>query len=156
MNVLMMTHVMYPMGTWYRALNLAYALGRRGHSVSIVRGGMQRLVPLSEQAPGVTIWAFPRLWGSSLFHLGTRMPWDLAARVALQVPRRFDVVHGFTHHLNALFPALAGRWVNPAALIVGDRDDLWTQGGLYGDGASSLLQRATFSPVEPLLADRAA
>ena len=142
MKILMLTAVMYPAGTWYRAFNLAVALGRRGHSVSVVRGGMQRVWPRVESEQGVTIWQVPRLWGSSLFHQGTRMPWDLATRIALQIPGRFDVVHAFSHHFNALFPALVGGWLHPSTLVVGDRDDLWSDGGLYGDGGTgSLIDR---------------
>jgi glycosyltransferase involved in cell wall biosynthesis len=47
----------------------------------------------------------------------------------------YDVVHAFTHHLNSLLPAVLARWVRPGALTIGDRDDLWADGGLYGDGS---------------------
>ena len=81
---------------------------------------------------GVSILEVPRLWGSSLFHQATRMPHDIATRFGLQAVHRFDVVHAFSHHLNALLPALLGSWLRPGTLVVGDRDDLWTEGGLMG------------------------
>jgi glycosyltransferase involved in cell wall biosynthesis len=143
MRILMLTSVMYPVGTWYRVHNLALALGRRGHTVSIVRGGMQRIMPRVDVDRGVTIWLMPRLWGSSVFYYGTRMPWDIAARIAIQAPGKFDVVHGFTHHLNALLPTVVARLVHGGSLVVGDRDDLWSEGGLDGDAKEqSFVHRA--------------
>lgn len=129
MKVLMFTAVLHPVGTWYRAFNLASALVRRGHSVAVVKVGLQRIQLEEETVDGVSVIETPRFWGSSLFHRGTRMPHDIAGRIALQLFRGFDVVHAFTHHLNALLPALASRSARKR-LVLGDRDDLWADGGL--------------------------
>jgi glycosyltransferase involved in cell wall biosynthesis len=131
----MLTSLIHRVGTWHRVFNFARALGRRGHSVCLVKGGTQRLLPVRSVEDGVTLWDFPRFWGSSLFHRGTRMPWDIAARAVFQAASRADVVHTFTHHLNSLLPTVVARWTNPGAITVGDRDDLWADGGLYGDGS---------------------
>jgi glycosyltransferase involved in cell wall biosynthesis len=139
MKVLMFTSVIDRVGTWYRAFNLAAALTRRGHTVTLVKGGTQRLIPRRQVEAGVEIWNLPRLWGSSFFHRGTRMPWDIVERASFQVFGHHDVAHAFTHHLNSMLPALAGRWLRPRTLVLGDRDDLWADGGLYGDGSGRSL-----------------
>jgi glycosyltransferase involved in cell wall biosynthesis len=131
-NILMFTHAMYRIGTWYRVFNLASVLVRRGHSVCIAKAGTQRLLPHESTEDGVSILELPRFWGSSLFYQGTRMPIDIAGRIALQVLRRYDVVHAFTHHLNSLLPALIGHHLRRNTLVLGDRDDLWADGGLLG------------------------
>jgi len=128
----MFTHAMKRIGTWYRVFNLAAGLVQRGHSVRIAKVGMTRLVPEEKIEDGVSILELPRMWGSSLFHEATRMPVDIAARFALQLSHRYDIVHAFTHHLNALLPALLGSWMGRGATVLGDRDDLWSEGGLLG------------------------
>jgi glycosyltransferase involved in cell wall biosynthesis len=140
-----MTAAMFPIGTWYRAHHIATALGRRGHSVTFVMGSRERLRLQREEADGVVTWRIPQLWGASRLHNGTRMPWDLAARIGFEVAGRYDVIHAFTHHFNCLFPALVARWARVPSLVIGDRDDLWSDGGLYGDGSSGpLLQRLDY------------
>jgi glycosyltransferase involved in cell wall biosynthesis len=135
MNILMYTSLIDRVGTWYRAFNLAAALTRRGHRLTLIKGGTQRLVPRRQVEDGVAIWDFPRFWGSSFFHRGTRMPWDIVERIAFSAFEHYDVVHAFTHHLNSMLPALAGKWLRPSTLVLADRDDLWADGGLYGDGS---------------------
>jgi glycosyltransferase involved in cell wall biosynthesis len=131
-KILMFTHALYRIGTWYRVFNLASVLVRRGHSVCIAKMGTQRLVPHESTEDGVAILELPRFWGSSLFYQGTRTPGDIAGRIAVQALRRYDVVHAFTHHLNSLLPALIGRHLRRSAVVLGDRDDLWADGGLLG------------------------
>src|SRR5215471_7276082 len=133
MNVLMFTPSMHRFGTWYRVFNLARALVERGHSVRIAKVGLQRFAPREREEDGVSVVELPRLWGASMLVQGTRMPVDIAARILMPAIRRYDVIHAFTHHLNSLLPALIGRWIGHRALVLGDRDDLWTEGGLYGD-----------------------
>jgi glycosyltransferase involved in cell wall biosynthesis len=103
----------------------------------------RRVVPRITREQGVVLFEMPRLWGSSLFFNGTRMPLDLAVRSVMQIVSRYDVVHAFTHHLNAFLPALVGRWIGRSALFIGDRDDLWTEGGLAGDGRGVGFLRRT-------------
>jgi glycosyltransferase involved in cell wall biosynthesis len=136
MNVLMYTSLIDRVGTWYRAFNLAAALTRRGHTVTLIKGGLQRVIPRRQIEEGVAIWDLPRFFGSSFFHRGTRMPWDIVGRTSFQLFSHYDVVHSFTHHLNSMLPALVGRWIRPSTLVLGDRDDLWADGGLYGDGSN--------------------
>ena len=131
----MFTSVVDRVGTWYRAFNLASSLVRSGHEVTVVKGGVQRIRLREQVEAGVSVVELPRLWGSSVFHRATRMPHDIAGRVALQLSRDFDVVHGFTHLLNSLLPAWIGRWIKPKAIVIGDRDDLWTNGGLMGEAS---------------------
>lgn len=140
MKVLMFTAALQPVGTWYRAFNLASALVARGHSASVVKVGVQRIGLREHIDNGVLVVETPRFWGSSLLHRGTRMPHDIAARVALQMFRGVDVVHAFTHHLNSLLPALIGR-LAPGRVVLGDRDDLWADGGLIGGPDRSGLVR---------------
>ncbi len=145
MDILMFTHVMNRIGTWYRVFNLAAGLVRRGHSVRIAKVGLQRLVPEEKIEDGVSILELPRLWGSSLFHQSTRMPLDITARFAMQLFHRYDVVHAFSHHLNALLPALLGSRSGRGATVLGDRDDLWSEGGLLGaPERPGLLARADY------------
>lgn len=130
----MFTSLIARVGTWYRVFNLAAGLARRGHEVSIVKGGLQRFLPRSKLEAGVTIWDFPRFFGSSVFHRGTRMPWDIVDRTLFGIAQRADVIHSFTHHLNSLLPTLLAGRLAQTPVVVGDRDDLWADGGLYGDG----------------------
>ena len=132
MNILMFTHARSRTGTWYRVFNLAVGLVRRGHSVRIAKLGLQRLVPRETIEDGVSVIDLPRLWGSSLFEDATRMPQDIVGRLALQVFGPYDIVHAFTHHLNALLPALMGSRLRRGTTVLGDRDDLWSEGGLLG------------------------
>ena len=132
MKILMLTHALYRTGTWYRVFNLASVLVRRGHTVSIVKLGLQRMAPRETIEDGVSVLEIPRLWGSSWFHQGTRMPHDIAGRFGWHLLKDFDVVHGFTHHLNSLLPTLLVRWATPKTIVLGDRDDLWAEGGLLG------------------------
>ena len=37
---------------------------------------------------------------------------------ALQLSRRYDIVHAFTHHLNVLLPALLGSWMGRGAPVL--------------------------------------
>jgi glycosyltransferase involved in cell wall biosynthesis len=61
------------------------------------------------------------------------------------VLKDFDVVHGFTHHLNSLLPTLAARWAKRKTIVVGDRDDLWADGGLLGAShRSTWLERLDY------------
>jgi glycosyltransferase involved in cell wall biosynthesis len=140
----MFTAALQRVGTWYRAFNLASALVKRGHSVSVVKVGVQRIRLNEEREDGVSVVEIPRFWGSSLLHRGTRMPHDIAGRIALQVFRGVDVVHAFTHHLNSLLPALVGR-LAPGRVVLGDRDDLWADGGLMGGpDRSGLVERMDY------------
>src|SRR5581483_11077098 len=94
---------------------------------------------------GVAVLEVPRLWGSSLFDPATRMPYDIATRIGVQADHRFDVVHWFTHHLNSLLPPLAGSWLRRGSVVVGYRDDLWTEGGLMGPpGGRPWLERMSY------------
>jgi glycosyltransferase involved in cell wall biosynthesis len=140
MKILMLTHAMFRIGTWYRVRDLGTALVRLGHSVRVAKAGMQRLVPRESIEDGLSIVELPRLWGSSWFYQGTRMPVDIAGRLAMEVFGRYDVVHAFTHHLNCLLPAALGSRLLPKTLVVGDRDDLWADGGLLGnpDGGTAM------------------
>jgi glycosyltransferase involved in cell wall biosynthesis len=143
----MLTAVTGRYGTWFRTINLAAGLVRRGHQVTLIRvAGDRRLIPRRSVEEGVSLYEMPRLWGSSwLFHRGTRVPLDIAARVAMQLVNGYDVVHAFTHYLNALLPAVIARRLQGSAVVVGDRDDLWTEGGLLGDGRSGgALQRLDY------------
>lgn len=128
----MFTHALFRIGTWYRVLNLASVLARRGHTVRIAKAGTQRLLPRETVEDGVSIVELPRLWGSSWFDQGTRMPADIVGRVLLESVGHYDVVHAFTHHLNCLLPAVVGRGLLRKTAVVGDRDDLWADGGLLG------------------------
>jgi glycosyltransferase involved in cell wall biosynthesis len=136
----MLTAVTGRYGTWFRAINFAEGLVRRGHEVTLIRvASDRRMIPRRSTENGVSLLEMPRLWGSAgLFHRGTRIPADIVARVLMQVATPYDVVHAFTHYLNALLPAVLGRWIRKSTIVVGDRDDLWAgDGGLLGDGRSS-------------------
>ena len=96
----------------------------------------RRLIPRHSVEEGVSIYEMPRFWGSSaVFHQGTRIPFDISARVLMQLVNEYDVVHAFTHYLNALLPALIGGRLRKSLIVVGDRDDLWTDGGLMDRGS---------------------
>jgi glycosyltransferase involved in cell wall biosynthesis len=138
MKVLMFTSLIERVGTWYRAFNLAAGLAKKGHSVMLVKGGVQRYVPRATRESGVEVWDFPRFFGSSLFHRGTRMPWDIALRSVFAAAKRCDVIHSFTHHLNSLLPTLLAGRAARTPVVMGDRDDLWADGGLYDHGRTVL------------------
>lgn len=134
MKILLLTAIDRRFGTWFRTFNLAAGLVKRGHQVTFMRiSGDRHVVPRHTVEEGVSIYEVPRFWGATaVFHSGTRMPVDIAVRVLMQLVNKYDVVHSFTHYLNAILPALIARQIRRSPVFVGDRDDLWTDGGLMG------------------------
>jgi glycosyltransferase involved in cell wall biosynthesis len=120
-------------GTWFRCRDLAAALARRGHEVSVQKIALdRRLRRRVQREDGFRLIETPRGWGMRFSHNGTRLPSDILSRVVETLRSPVDVVHTFSHHFNAMIPGLVGRAARRAGVVVADWDDLWTEGGLYG------------------------
>jgi len=146
LQILQICPTMYEAGTWFRCFYLARGLARRGHDVTLLKVSPDSRFSFEESSrDGVRIVETPRFWGSSVSHHNTRIPSDVLARIQFILRQRFDVLHTYSHHVNAMLPGLLGRLLHPDTALVVDWDDLWTEGGLYDlNPHSTLLQRISY------------
>ncbi len=129
-------------GTFYRALEVARHLARRGHRVTLIATHPQaRRGWTWERVDGVELGLSPALLPRPVRYGGWD-PWTVLSRLHRLRDRPFDLVHTFeTRPVNAL-PArrLQGR----GALWVADWADLFGSGGFVEDrplGLRLLLRR---------------
>src|SRR5436190_9391130 len=133
MKVLLLCPAMHRVCTWFRCYHLGAALARGGHAVTLLKVSPERrVIPRVTEEAGMRLYETPRFWGGRVSHNGTRLPSDLLARVALVWREPFDVVHTFSHHVNAMLPGFASKLRRAHGVLVADWDDLWTDGGIYG------------------------
>lgn len=109
-------------------LRYGKAMAHRGHMVTLMRQGQQRLLPATEHRNGVEIVTMPRLGGDLYFPKSVR-PNDIAARCWHVLRRRYDVHHAFQEFESVALPWLMSRRLKRARLHVYDADDLWVDGG---------------------------
>lgn len=145
MRILQLCPTMHEAGTWFRCFCLSKALVKRGHQVTLVKVSPDsRLKTRHSQRDGVDIVETPRFFGSSWSHGNTRLVSDLLSRSALAAVERFDVVHTYSHHFNAVLPGLVAKAAHPGTALVMDWDDLWTDGGLYSAPEHGLVPRLDY------------
>src|SRR5256885_14857287 len=94
LRVLFLSAIMNRVGTWFRTFGLARGLARRGHDVTVVKVSPdRRIVPARTVESGVVVWEMPRFYGWRFSHRGSRLPVEIAARLALLATTRYDVAH---------------------------------------------------------------
>ena len=142
MRILYVTPISHRAGTWFRCFHLARELVRLGHEVTLLKTSMdRRVVPNAWVEEGVRIVDSPRFWGSRWSRGNTRLPSDLLYRSLVVLRERWDVAHAFSHHLNAVWPALLAKQTGRVQRVFLDWDDLWTRGGIYGDRPTTPIAR---------------
>lgn len=152
MRIVMPLHNPTETGTYWRALQLARGLGRRGHSVTVLSSSPHRrlsLVSSKDQVKGVRIVESPNLFGG-VFRSG----WDilnLASRVQWARNHSFDIIHGFEARPTVIFPALYWKYVQGASLVL-DWCDWFGRGGSVEERGPIL--RTLLSPIETFFEER--
>lgn len=147
MRVLQLCPAMHREGTWFRTFFLSRALARRGHDVTLVKvSASARLRTVRSEEDGVHLVETPRFVGGRFSHHGTRLPSDVLARVLHVTRERYEIVHAYAHHLNVMLPGLVARHVLRRGTLVMDWDDLWSEGGIYGEKpARGWLERSSLA-----------
>lgn len=142
LRILYVTPISHRAGTWFRCFSLARELARLGHEVTLLKTSAdRRVVPNAWMEDGVRIVDSPRFWGSRWSRGNTRLPSDLLYRTLVVLRERWDVAHAFSHHMNAVWPALLAKGAGRATRLFFDWDDLWTRGGIYGDTPTAPIAR---------------
>lgn len=157
MRALILVHNLAERGSWFRALEIARRLVRRGHHVqlaytsdtrkyrpvyrrmdasaqSVAEGALSvqrgRIAPPPPGAPGEFVWAeCPNFTFFNEIQEGWSL-FDNAVRVRDALASRWDLIYGFSHKPDCVLPALAGK--ARGAKVVLDWSDWWGgEEGLY-------------------------
>jgi glycosyltransferase involved in cell wall biosynthesis len=128
MRIVYLNHNYEGLGTYFRCLNLARTLGRRGHEVTIIcasRGNFDLRIRRKQVGDGVTVVTLPRVRIHE-YHTGHFFRGVLGSILAVTHP--FDLIHAFAVAQPATaLPAIASR-VRPGTPLAVDWDDAWTGG----------------------------
>jgi glycosyltransferase involved in cell wall biosynthesis len=136
MKIMFLSSALTYGGTYIRCQELSRWLTRQGHDVVVVKvSERSRTRILRSEINGIRVLEMPRFWGMRWFG-NDRLPSDILARVLHLAANRYDVVHLFSHHLSGYLPWRLAGILGWAELLVNDWDDLWTDGGWYGDGCN--------------------
>jgi glycosyltransferase involved in cell wall biosynthesis len=133
-------------GTYWRALELARGLARRGHTLTVMSTSRRHMFRSTTQSDGltsVTLVETPDLMRGPL-----RSGWDpynVLTRVAWQRQQHFDLVHAFESRPTAIYPALA--WRQRGAKLVMDWCDWFGRGGSVEERPDPVI-RTILRPVE--------
>lgn len=132
-------------GAYYRGVNLAAPLARRGHDVTLMSiHPSARLRLVERELDGVKLVESPDLlWGVG------RTGWDPwnTVRRALWIRRRsFDVIHTVDTRPAVCLPAILGRKAS-GAVWVADWTDWWGRGGATTEREGWLI-RTLIGPLE--------
>jgi glycosyltransferase involved in cell wall biosynthesis len=138
-------------GAYYRGLNLAVPLVRRGHDATLMtihptaRGRM-----VERELDGVKLVESPDLlWG--IGRTGWD-PWDTLKRTLWIRERHFDVIHTVDTRPAVSLPAILARNASGAAWVA-DWTDWWGRGGATEERAGWLV-RTLIGPVELFFEER--
>jgi len=153
LRVLMLLSNTAGKGTYWRAVELARPLARRGHTCTVLATSPShrfRFEVRPDTCPGVTLVKAPdMLWGP------LRSGWDLwsaLARVMWGRVREFDLVHAFESRPSVILPALYWKRRRNARLVL-DWCDWFGRGGSVEERPSALV-RAALRPVETFFEER--
>jgi glycosyltransferase involved in cell wall biosynthesis len=134
-------------GTYWRALYLARALAKRGHTLTVLATSRHRRLRFDVQPdvePGVTLVEAPDLlWGP--LRSGWD-PWNALSRIGWARGQQFDLVHAFECRPVVIFPALYWQRRRNARLVI-DWCDWFGRGGSVEERPSWLM-RTVLRPVE--------
>lgn len=145
MRILCLNHNVAGSGTYQRAFNLARALGRRGHAVTLVTTSRSaRVATRWVERRGVSVLEAPDLWWGPA-RTGWD-PWNVLRRFLALRGRDFDLVHAFDSRPVVIGPALAVRHRTGAPLFM-DWADWWGRGGWIRE-RSAWPVRTFFGPIE--------
>jgi len=141
MKIMFLSSALTYGGTYVRCQELSRWLGRQGHDVVVVKvSERSRTRILTSEINGIRVLEMPRFWGMRWFG-NDRLPSDILARIWHLVGNRYDVLHLFSHHLSGYVPWRLAKILGRADLFVNDWDDLWTDGGWFGDGSNPGIPR---------------
>jgi glycosyltransferase involved in cell wall biosynthesis len=133
-------------GTYWRALQLARGLAKRGHVITAVftsRDRHARFATRSDVQDGVTLVESP-----DLTHGPLRSGWDpynTLARLRWGRDQVFDIVHAFEARPTVIYPALA--WQRRGTKLVLDWCDWFGKGGSVEERPNRTI-RTVLRPVE--------
>lgn len=134
-------------GTYWRGLQLARSLAKRGHEIVVLATSRDRRLRFDTQPDrqkGVTLVEAPDLlWGS------LRSGWDfwsILARIDWSQSRHFDLVHAFESRPTVIFPALYWQRRRGARLVL-DWCDWFGRGGSVEERPNRWV-RTVLRPVE--------
>ena len=138
-------------GAYYRGLNLAVPLVRRGHEATLMTIHPEARFRLSERPlDGVQLVETPDLlWGVGRTGWD---PWDTLRRSLWIRRRRFDVIHTVDTRPAVSLPAMLGRKAS-GAVWVADWTDLWGRGGATEERDGWLI-RKLIGPLEQLFEEK--
>lgn len=139
-------------GTYWRALQLARTLARRGHSLVVLATSSRRSLRFCiapDREPGVVLVESPNILGGGLSYGWD--PLNVAARLAWARGQTFDLVHAFESRPAAIVPALYLQRRRKARLVL-DWCDWFGRGGSVEERPNWLL-RTALRPVETFFED---
>ena len=153
MRVLMLLYNLVGKGTYWRALQLARSLAKRGHALTVLATSRDRRLRFDtwhDVQTGVTLAEAPDLlWGP------LRSGWDLwsvLARIGWARGRQFDLVHAFESRPTVILPALYWQRYRNVRLVL-DWCDWFGRGGSVEERPNRLV-RAVLRPVETFFEER--
>jgi glycosyltransferase involved in cell wall biosynthesis len=153
LRILMLLYNPVGKGTYWRGLQLARSLARRGHTASVLATSRTRRLRFETRPDvqaGVTLVEAPdMLWGP--LRSGWD-PWNTLARIGWARGRRFDLVHAFEARPTAILPALYWQRRRDTRLVL-DWCDWFGRGGSVEERPNRLL-RAVLRPVETFFEER--
>ena len=145
MRLLFLNHNVRGAGTYLRAFQLARALAKRGHEITLMTtSAAARWAVGSEQVQGVEVIEAPDL----LVGRGRTGwdPWNTGRRILRLRERTFDLIHAFDSRPVVIYPALVAQHWTGAPLVM-DWADWWGRGGWIND-RSGWFVRTFFGPFE--------
>ncbi|MBA3562417.1 MAG: glycosyltransferase family 4 protein [Gammaproteobacteria bacterium] len=138
-------------GAYYRGLNLAKPLIRRGHDVTLMTiHPTARWHMVERKLEGVRLVESPDLlWGAGRSGWD---PWDTLRRTLWLKGRRFDIIHTVDTRPAVVVPAMLARKANGAKWVA-DWTDWWGRGGATEERPGWAV-RTFIGPIEQLFEER--
>jgi glycosyltransferase involved in cell wall biosynthesis len=138
-------------GAYYRGLNMAQPLVRRGHDVTLMCiHPTERMRIHERKLDGVNLVETPDLlWGSGRTGWD---PWNTIRRTMWIRRRKFDVIHTVDTRPAVSLPAILARKAS-GAVWVADWTDWWGRGGATSE-RDGVLVRSLIGPLEQLFEEK--
>lgn len=138
-------------GAYYRGLNLAKPLTKRGHDVTLMTiHPTARWRMVERTLEGVRLVESPDLlWGVGRSGWD---PWDTLRRTLWLKGRRFDIIHTVDTRPAVVLPAMLARKANGAKWVA-DWTDWWGRGGATEERAGWAV-RTLIGPIEQFFEEK--
>lgn len=138
-------------GAYYRGLNLARPLARRGHDVSLMAiHPTERWRTIERELDGVKLVESPDLlWGAGRTGWD---PWNAISRTKWIRQQRFDIIHTVDTRPAVSLPAMLARRQSGAKWVA-DWTDWWGRGGATEEREGWLV-RKLIGPIEQLFEEK--